>query len=95
MDRLLLKPSEAAELLAISRAQTYSLLAQGILPGLRVGHSIRIPLDELLQWVREQTGLLIARERQDAGKGPRATASKVSAAQESRQIEKGTRGQCA
>lgn len=50
---LLLRPEEAAQLLKISRSQTYRLLAAGELPSLRIGRSIRVPLAALTRWVEE------------------------------------------
>jgi len=57
MQRLLLRPSEAAEILAISRAKTYGLISQGVLPSVRLGHSTRIPLDALRSWIDEHMAL--------------------------------------
>jgi excisionase family DNA binding protein len=54
MERLLLKPHEAAEMLGISRTKLYQLLARAKLPSIRVGSSLRVPLEELRQWIREQ-----------------------------------------
>lgn len=51
MDRLLLRPDEAAELLGVSRSKLYALLASGELPSLRLGHSVRVPLEALRRWV--------------------------------------------
>ena len=54
MDHLLLKPDEAAALLAVSRSKFYSLLASGVIPNVRLWHSIRIPAEALRRWVEEQ-----------------------------------------
>jgi excisionase family DNA binding protein len=51
MDKLLLRPAEAAELLGVGRSQIYSLLATGELPSVRVGHSVRVPVGALKEWV--------------------------------------------
>ena len=37
MDRLLLRPAEAAEAIGIGRSKVYELLASGDLPSIRVG----------------------------------------------------------
>jgi excisionase family DNA binding protein len=50
-ERLLLKPEEAAEVLQLSRAKVYGLVASGILPSIRFGNLIRIPVDELRAWI--------------------------------------------
>jgi excisionase family DNA binding protein len=54
MEQLLLTPLEVAQALRIGRAKIYALLASGELRTVRVGHSIRVPADELRDWVREQ-----------------------------------------
>jgi excisionase family DNA binding protein len=51
MDRLLLRPVEAAELIGLGRSKVYALLASGELPSVRIGGSVRIPLDALRAWV--------------------------------------------
>jgi len=53
--RLLLRPPEAAEELGISRALAYRWAANGILPSIRVGRSVRIPHDALVAWIAERT----------------------------------------
>ena len=39
MDRLLLRPAEAAEAIGIGRSKVYELLASGDLPSIRIGGS--------------------------------------------------------
>ena len=51
----LLRPDQAARMLAISRSKVYSLLAQGDLPVLRVGASVRIPRMALEAWIQANT----------------------------------------
>ena len=61
MEKLLLKPMEAAEILGIGRSRMYEMLAQGELPSIRIGRSVRIPVDALQLWIREQeTGARIS-----------------------------------
>jgi excisionase family DNA binding protein len=52
MEKLLLRPAEAADVLAISRAKVYELMACGALPVCRLGGVLRIPLGELTELVR-------------------------------------------
>ena len=52
--RLLLRPAEAAEAIGVSRARAYELIAQGTLPSIRIGSSIRVPVDALRHWITEQ-----------------------------------------
>lgn len=54
MDRLLLRPDEAAEILGVGRSKIYALLASGEVPSVRVGHSVRIPFEALRRWVADQ-----------------------------------------
>jgi excisionase family DNA binding protein len=56
LERILLKPEEAALALGISRAKLYALLAAGVLPSIRLGASLRIPTAALAAWVNEQLG---------------------------------------
>jgi excisionase family DNA binding protein len=55
MEQLLLTPLEAAQVLRVGRSKVYSLLAKGELRSVRVGHSIRVPADELREWVRSRS----------------------------------------
>ena len=50
MDRLMLKPSEAAELLGIGRTKIYELIRANLIPHRRVGKSIRVPVTALKAW---------------------------------------------
>jgi excisionase family DNA binding protein len=54
MDRLLLRPVEAAEAIGIGRSKVYELLASGELPSLRIGGSVRVPVDALKAWIARQ-----------------------------------------
>ena len=67
MEKLLLKPAEAAELLGIGRSKMYELLAAGALPSIRVGHSVRVPVTALERWVAERLA-------GNAGRGSEITA---------------------
>ena len=48
---LLLNAVEAGKLLSISRSKVLDLAARGHLPSVRVGGSVRIPRDRLLEWI--------------------------------------------
>ena len=57
MDRLLLRPMEAAKSLGVSRSRIYELIASGELPGIvRLGRSVRVSSEALRSWVRAQVG---------------------------------------
>jgi excisionase family DNA binding protein len=47
----LLRIPEAARYLQLSRAQTYRLAAQGELPAIRIGRSVRIRQEALDAWL--------------------------------------------
>jgi excisionase family DNA binding protein len=51
VDKLLLRPAEAAEALGISRSKLYQMLAGGQLPVVRVGQTLRVPVRELERWI--------------------------------------------
>jgi excisionase family DNA binding protein len=50
MDRIMIKPSEAATLLGIGRTKIYELIRANEIPYRRVGKSIRLPLARLKAW---------------------------------------------
>ncbi len=55
-NRILLRVPEAADLLGLSRATLYALLAgDSQIPVVRIGRSVRIPLAGLQQWVDQRT----------------------------------------
>lgn len=51
MNRMLLRPTEVAEALGISRSSAYELIAAGVLPSIKVRSSIRVPVDDLKRWI--------------------------------------------
>ena len=53
--KLAVKVSRAAEALDISRSQTYTLIARGELPAIRIGSSVRVPLAALRAFVENRT----------------------------------------
>jgi excisionase family DNA binding protein len=55
MDRLLLRPIEAAEAIGVGRSKMYELLASGELPSVRIGSSIRVPVDQLREWIQQKS----------------------------------------
>ena len=73
MDKFLLRPSEAAKLLSISRSKAYELIAAGVLPSVRVGGSVRVPAARLQAWIDKNT--TVDSEDTDAPPGPRRTSA--------------------
>ena len=51
---LLLRVEEAAKALQIGRNKVYELAATGEIPSLHLGRQLRIPAQELREWIREQ-----------------------------------------
>jgi excisionase family DNA binding protein len=52
--KLLYRPAEAADAIGISRAKLYALVAAGVIPSVRVGQSIRVPVKTLNDWIERQ-----------------------------------------
>jgi len=50
----LLRAAEVADVLGISRSKAYLMAASGQLPSVRLGRSLRVPLDRLQQWIASQ-----------------------------------------
>lgn len=49
--RLLLKPRQAAEALAISYRKLWAMSASGEIPSLRIGRAVRYDLADLREWI--------------------------------------------
>ena len=58
---LLLNAVEAGKLLSISRSKVLDLAACGHLPSLRVGGSVRIPRDQLVEWISRNSAFAAPR----------------------------------
>lgn len=56
MEKLLLKPEEAADALGIGRSLLYQLLARGELESVKIGRCRRIPADALQELVARLRG---------------------------------------
>jgi len=53
-ERIMLRPSEAAEAIGVSRSKAYELIAAGTIPSVKVGGCVRVPVDRLKTWVDQQ-----------------------------------------
>lgn len=53
-ERLTLRPTEVAQTLGIGRSKAYELIASGAIPSIRLGGSVRVPLDALRAWIARQ-----------------------------------------
>ena len=49
-----LKVPEVAKTLRIARSRAYELVAEGQIPAVRIGRSVRVPRHELDQWLADQ-----------------------------------------
>ena len=54
-ERLLVTVEEAARRLGIGKTLAWELVWQGVLPSVRLGRCVRIPLAALEDWVARQT----------------------------------------
>lgn len=63
MERLLLRPIEAAEAIGVGRSKVYELLASGELPSVRIGCSVRVPVDSLRAWIARRVAERAEAER--------------------------------
>jgi len=50
----LLTVEQAARYLALGRSKTYALVANGTLPAVKLGRSVRVPRGRLDAWLEEQ-----------------------------------------
>ena len=55
MTTRLLKPMEVAELLGLSRSKVFEMLAAEELPVVRIGRAIRVPREQLDDWIQDRT----------------------------------------
>lgn len=56
IEKLLLKPEEAAEMLSIGRSKVYELIGTGELASVRIGSSRRVPTVALIEFVTRLQG---------------------------------------
>ena len=59
VEKLLLKPEEAAEVLSIGRSKVYELIGTGELASVRIGASRRVPAEDLVEFVRRLRGPVV------------------------------------
>ena len=53
--KLAVRPREAAYVTSLSPRKLWAMTASGEIPHLRVGRCVLYPLDQLEQWIAEQT----------------------------------------
>ena len=54
MEKMLLRPLEAAHTLDIGRTKIYELIASGEIPSVKIGRLVRVPVHALQRWVEQQ-----------------------------------------
>jgi excisionase family DNA binding protein len=54
MEAMLLRPRDVAKALSLGQSKTYALIAAGVLPSIRLGGVIRVPVESLRAWIAEQ-----------------------------------------
>jgi excisionase family DNA binding protein len=69
-ERFLLRPREAAERLAISERQLFSITKSGLLPCVRVGRLVRYSTETIRQWIRntESSEVVVVSTRRSTSK---------------------------
>jgi excisionase family DNA binding protein len=53
-NRLALRVAEFAHAVGISRSKAYELIAAGDVPSIRLGGSVRVPVDAMKTWIARQ-----------------------------------------
>jgi excisionase family DNA binding protein len=54
IEPLFVSPTEAARLISASRSKTYELIRAGVIPSVRIGSLVRVSVDQLREWQRNQ-----------------------------------------
>jgi excisionase family DNA binding protein len=57
-----LKVPEVAKELRIARSRAYELVANGTIPAVKIGRSVRVSRRELERWLEEQRYLNVAKQ---------------------------------
>lgn len=63
--KAMLRPGEVGPLLGVSRSRAYQLIRQGVIPAIRVGGSIRVPVAAWERWLEQQSEAALAALRTD------------------------------
>jgi excisionase family DNA binding protein len=62
IERLLIRPAEAFEIVGVSRSTGYQLISAGEIPAIKINRSLRIPVAQLRAWVERKV-----REKEGSG----------------------------
>lgn len=55
INRLLVSTEDAASLLDLSYYTTSKLIRDGVIPSMRIGNTVRVPLRALEEWIEKST----------------------------------------
>lgn len=55
VDRLLWRARQVGDSLEFGRSKTYALIAGGEIPSVRIGRSVRVPVEALRAWVKRRS----------------------------------------
>ena len=55
MSRLLLKTEDVASLLDLSYYTTSKMIREGLIPSMKIGTAVRVPLRALEEWIEKET----------------------------------------
>ncbi|TAK36117.1 MAG: DNA-binding protein [Chloroflexota bacterium] len=53
-DKLLIRVDEAARMCSLGRSKMYEMVAKGLIPSVRIGRAVRIPITALHSWIEKQ-----------------------------------------
>ena len=51
VERMMLRPAEAADAIGVSRSKAYELIANGAIPSVKLGGCVRVPVAALQEWI--------------------------------------------
>ncbi len=57
-----LKVPEVARIIRVARSRAYELVANGTIPAVKIGRSVRVSRKELERWLEEQRYLNVAQQ---------------------------------
>jgi excisionase family DNA binding protein len=71
LERLALRPREAAAMLGISSRTLWSWTKAGLLPYVKIGKTLRYPVDELRAWLADQSrNMADPAQKSETAEGP-------------------------
>ena len=77
MEQLLLRPSDVCEVIGLGKSKVYALIAEGVIPSVRIGKSVRIPVDALRLWVESVAKMSPAKPQDLEREPPKNTSARI------------------